>query len=71
MVIQKKPIKFTKRLIGIASGSLSGMVVGFGLSALYTNAGFSMGNWVPIVWALFQVGVVWMSSFSEVVLNVL
>ncbi|WWC95704.1 hypothetical protein V866_002569 [Kwoniella sp. B9012] len=50
----------------IASGIslISATVVGFALAAIYSAGGFSMSTWVPFLWALIQVLVLLISSYS-------
>ncbi|WVF68368.1 hypothetical protein IAT40_003133 [Kwoniella sp. CBS 6097] len=43
---------------------ISGTVVGFALAAIYSAGGFSMSTWVPFLWALIQVLVLIISSYS-------
>ncbi|KAL1412565.1 hypothetical protein Q8F55_000312 [Vanrija albida] len=44
---------------------VSGTVVGFALAAVYSSGGFSMSTWVPFMWALIQVVVLIISSYSS------
>ncbi|ORY34654.1 hypothetical protein BCR39DRAFT_513838 [Naematelia encephala] len=43
---------------------VTGTVVGFALAAVYSAGGFSMSTWVPFLWALIQVVVLIISSYS-------
>ncbi|KAK8849784.1 hypothetical protein IAR55_005120 [Kwoniella newhampshirensis] len=43
---------------------ITGTVVGFALAAIYSAGGFSMSTWVPFLWALIQVLVLIISSYS-------
>ncbi|WWD20408.1 hypothetical protein CI109_104884 [Kwoniella shandongensis] len=43
---------------------VTGTVVGFALAAVYSAGGFSMSTWVPFLWALIQVLVLIISSYS-------
>ncbi|KAL7425244.1 hypothetical protein Q5752_000932 [Cryptotrichosporon argae] len=43
---------------------ISGTVVGFALAAIYSAGSFSMSTWVPFLWALIQVCVLIVSSYS-------
>ncbi|WWC92666.1 uncharacterized protein L201_007625 [Kwoniella dendrophila CBS 6074] len=45
-------------------GLISSTVVGFALAAIYSAGGFSMSTWVPFLWALIQVLVLIISSYS-------
>ncbi|CAD6579754.1 MAG: hypothetical protein TREMPRED_002560, partial [Tremellales sp. Tagirdzhanova-0007] len=43
---------------------VTGTVVGFALAAVYAAGGFSLSTWVPFLWALIQVIVLIISSYS-------
>ncbi|WVQ84448.1 hypothetical protein IAT38_006600 [Cryptococcus sp. DSM 104549] len=43
---------------------ITGTVMGFALAAVYSAGGFSMSTWVPFLWALIQVLVLIISSYS-------
>ncbi|KAK1923370.1 hypothetical protein DB88DRAFT_490942 [Papiliotrema laurentii] len=43
---------------------ISGSVIGFALAAVYSAGGFTMSTWVPFLWALIQVLVLIISSYS-------
>ncbi|WWC73805.1 uncharacterized protein I206_107777 [Kwoniella pini CBS 10737] len=51
-------------IIASAISLISGTVVGFALAAIYSAGGFSMSTWVPFLWALIQVLVLIISSYS-------
>ncbi|WVR07949.1 hypothetical protein IAU60_004992 [Kwoniella sp. DSM 27419] len=50
--------------VSAAIALISGTVVGFALAAVYSAGGFSMSTWVPFLWALIQVLVLIISSYS-------
>ncbi|GFZ49772.1 hypothetical protein JCM24511_07175 [Saitozyma sp. JCM 24511] len=67
----KRPPLWLVALIPLTTGVVAGVislvsatVVGFALAAVYSAGGFVMSTWVPFLWALIQVLVLIISSYS-------
>ncbi|GAA95258.1 uncharacterized protein L969DRAFT_294229 [Mixia osmundae IAM 14324] len=62
MAVIAIPVAFV--LFGMITMFVSATIVGFALAALYTAGFLRMSTWVPFLWALTQILVVTISSYS-------
>ncbi|KAL2914351.1 hypothetical protein HK105_206123 [Polyrhizophydium stewartii] len=56
---------------GVITGAASGAIVGALLSSFYLTGPLSMPTWVPLAWAIMQVFVAIIFSYSELAFSAL